>query len=356
MSLSRRRLLASAAGLSAVIAGLSACNASAGPEHAAPSGSAAAGGVEPGAYPVTIKHRFGETTLTEEPKLVVTAGLKEQDDCLAVGVVPVAATTWFDLDGDPLIGPWAKEALGSAQTSADQTPTKLTYVDRLEFEKIAAAAPDLIVVIYSAIKQADYDKLSKIAPTIAQSADHDDWGVPWDVQATMVGRALGRPALMAEKVAAAKKSIADTVAAHPEFAGKSGVVATPWEGVFVYGVQDPRPHLLTELGMTLPPDLDKATGSAWGGNLSAERVDLLDVDAMIWFVEGENKSEVLKNKAYASLAVHKEGRDIFTTPGDGVYEAFSFLTVLSMGYLLANLSPRLSTALDGDPGTSTDPA
>jgi iron complex transport system substrate-binding protein len=134
------------------------------------------------------------------------------------------------------------------------------------------------------------------------------------------------------------------------------VVATPWEGVFVYGVQDPRPHLLTELGMTLPPDLDEATGSAWGGNLSREKVDLLDVDALIWFVEGETRSEVDKNKAYTSLAVHQEGRDIYTNPGDGVYEPFSFLTVLSMSYLLDNLAPRLSRALDGDPGTRTDPA
>ena len=351
MSLSRRRFLFSAAGLSAVAVGLSACNASAQPEGGDASASVSDGGVEEGAYPVTIRHKFGETTITEEPRRVVTAGLKEQDDCLAVGVVPVAATTWFDLDGSPLFGPWAEDALGSSPA-----PTVLTNVDKLEFEKIAAAGPELIIAIYSALTQADYDKLSKIAPTIAQSKDYQDWGVPWDVQATMVGQALGRPALMADKVAAAKKSITDAVAAHPEFAGKSGVVATPYDGIFVYGVQDPRPRLLTELGMTLPPDLDEATGSAWGGDLSSEKVDLLDVDAIIWFVEGANKAEIEKNKAYTSLAVHKDGREVFTAPGDGMYEAFSFLTVLSMGYLLEQLAPRLAKAIDGDPATSSDPA
>ena len=41
--------------------------------------------------------KFGETTITTEPKRVVTAGLKEQEHCLALGVVPVASTTWFYL-------------------------------------------------------------------------------------------------------------------------------------------------------------------------------------------------------------------------------------------------------------------
>ena len=112
--------------------------------------------------------------------------------------------------------------------------------------------------------------------------------------------------------------------------------------------------LLTDLGFTFPPDVAKAIPDAWGGNISTEKVELLDVDAIVWLVEGDGQKEIEGNKAYTSLAVHKEGREVFTSPGDGMYEAFSFLTVLSIGYLVEQLGPRLKNAVDGDPSTSTD--
>ena len=37
---------------------------------------------------VTIKHAFGETKIPSAPKRVVSAGFTEQDDLLALGVVP----------------------------------------------------------------------------------------------------------------------------------------------------------------------------------------------------------------------------------------------------------------------------
>ena len=48
------------------------------------------------AFPVTIEHAFGETTIEEEPTRVATLGWTDQDHALALGVVPVGATklTW----------------------------------------------------------------------------------------------------------------------------------------------------------------------------------------------------------------------------------------------------------------------
>ena len=42
------------------------------------------------AFPVTVEHKFGKTTIESEPKRVVTVGYTDQDAALAVGVVPVA--------------------------------------------------------------------------------------------------------------------------------------------------------------------------------------------------------------------------------------------------------------------------
>src|SRR5918994_7683704 len=51
---------------------------------------------EADAFPVTIEHALGETTIEEEPQRVATIGWSDQDHAVALGVVPVASTklTW----------------------------------------------------------------------------------------------------------------------------------------------------------------------------------------------------------------------------------------------------------------------
>ena len=88
--------------------------------------------------PVTIQHRFGQTTIPAPPRRVVSAGFTEQDDLLAVGVVPIAVTTWWG-DEPFEVWPWAQPKLGSAQ------PEVLSIYDGgFQFDRIAALQPDLI--------------------------------------------------------------------------------------------------------------------------------------------------------------------------------------------------------------------
>ncbi len=55
--------------------------------------------------------------------------------------------------------------------------------------------------------------------------------------------------------AATEKNLVDARAANPQLEGKVGLVATLYEGIYVYGSQDPRSRLLIELGFTLPADI-----------------------------------------------------------------------------------------------------
>src|ERR1044071_8519159 len=87
---------------------------------------AACGGDETGTVAgegsVTIRHVFGETRIPGPPTRVVSAGLTEQDDLLALGVVPIAVTDWFG--GEPFaVWPWAQPRLGAAR------PVVLNLVD-----------------------------------------------------------------------------------------------------------------------------------------------------------------------------------------------------------------------------------
>ena len=162
---SRRRFLAMTAGVAAVAA----CGSEK-PGEVAKDGS------------VTVKHMFGETKIPAPPKRVVSAGFTEQDDLLAVGVVPIAVTNWW---GDQPFGvwPWALPKLGAAQ------PAVLSLADGIQVDRIAALKPDLIVATNAGLDQDTYDKLSEIAPTIAQSGQ-DAFFEPWKDQAATIGQAV----------------------------------------------------------------------------------------------------------------------------------------------------------------------
>jgi iron complex transport system substrate-binding protein len=327
---------------------LSACGSDNEASSAA-SGDATATTAESGAFPVTIEHKFGSTTIEREPKRVVVVGLREQDALLALGVVPVATTEWFG-EHPGAVFPWAKDELGSATV-----PTVLSNTDGIQLEKVAAQRPDLIIGVYSGLTKKDYDSLSKLAPVIAQPKGQVDYGSSWQDEQLITGKAVGQPEKAQELVDQTEKLIADVAAEHPEFKGKTAANISDYQGIFVYGPQDVRTRTLEALGFTYPDELRKAFPNDFGGQLSDERVDAVDVDALVWFADGDRTVEELKrDPVYSKLRVRKEGRDVFIGAKDRVYEATSFPSVLSLPTLMKELVPRLAAAVDGDPSTPTD--
>ncbi|TDW15345.1 iron-siderophore ABC transporter substrate-binding protein [Kribbella kalugense] len=301
-----------------------------------------------GAFPVTIKNKYGDTVVEQAPKRVVTVGLVEQDALLALGVVPVATTEWFGEKPGALF-PWAKAKLGDAAV-----PQVLSDKDGIQFEKIAALRPDLIIGLYAGITADDYKKLTAIAPTVAQPVGVPDYGVAWQVVARTVGQAVGKPQQADELVKGIEKRFADVRAQHPEFKGKPALMASPYEGYFVYGTQDPRSRLLTDFGFSLPAGLDKVIGDKFGGNVSAERVSLLDQQAVVWFPSKGGTAKLKADPLYKNLKVRTEGRDVFVEEDydDQLYGAVSFVSVLSLPIVLDELVPKLAAAVDGNPATN----
>src|ERR1700726_4488242 len=160
----------------------------------------------------TVKHFFGETTIAAPPKRVVSAGFTEQDDLLAVGVVPIAVTDWFG--SEPFgVWPWAQPKLGGAQ------PVVLSLADGIQVDQIASLKPDLIVATDAGLDQDTYTKLAAIAPTIAQSGP-DAFFEPWKDQATAIGKAVFKAVDMANLVTAVDEKFNTAGKNNPQFAGK----------------------------------------------------------------------------------------------------------------------------------------
>ncbi|MFF3935178.1 iron-siderophore ABC transporter substrate-binding protein [Streptomyces phaeofaciens] len=303
------------------------------------------------AFPVTLTHKFGSTTIKSEPKRIVTVGLTDQDSVLALGTVPVGTTEW--LGGyKGAVGPWASDKLGGADA-----PTVLKDTGTgPQVEKIAALRPDLILSVYGGLTKEQYESLSKFAPVVAQPKEYNDYGVPWQEQTATIGKALGKSAEAAAAVEETEAKIDAAVAEHPEFKGKSALMATPYEGIFVFGSQDPRSRLLTDLGFSLPADLDKVIGDQFGANISKERTDLLDRDAIVWMVGDVTKdaAKLHKDATYKDLKVVSEGREVYVHETSDYGSAVSFGTVLSLRYEIERLVPQLAAAVDGEPATKVE--
>ncbi|HMQ31574.1 MAG TPA: iron-siderophore ABC transporter substrate-binding protein [Chloroflexaceae bacterium] len=297
-------------------------------------------------FPVTIAHKFGETSIPAAPERVVALGYTDQDPILALGVVPVAVRYYFG-DSEDQVWPWAEGALDGASPQVLNIP-----FGELNAETIAALQPDLIVAVSSGITDADYATLAQIAPTLAQSADYVDFGVPWQEQTRVIGRALGREARAEELVAATEARFAELRAAHPAFAGATAAIAAPAaDGQFFFsGPEHERQRVLSALGFTLPEELAASAGDSFYGTISGERLDLLDTDVLLVTASPSERAALEANPIFQQLGVVKAGRVIYLdTSGisdDRVGPALVYSSVLSLPVVFDELVPRLASALE----------
>jgi iron complex transport system substrate-binding protein len=338
---SRRQLLAGLSAL-ALAPALVACGDDSGGESAGAAPGAQKS--EQGAFPVTLEHKYGSTTLEKAPVRVVCVGLTEQDALLALGIVPVAVTKWFG-DAPGYIFPWAEQLLGDGEL-----PEVLKDTNGVEIEKVAALRPDLIIGQYAGLTEKDYELLSAIAPTVAQPGEYADYGAPWDEMAMNVAKAVGQPDKMQALVDEVKQQIADQAAAHPEFQGVTAAVVTGYEGMFVYGPEDPRSRMLVDLGFTFPSEVFGSEMDEFGESLSTERVSDLDrVGVAVWI---DYESDPAAMKVFEQTTTEQEGRWVDISEASGAYYVgHSFVTPLSIPYVLERYVPQLAAAVDGDPST-----
>lgn len=292
------------------------------------------------AFPVTIPHAFGETTVNSAPARVVSIGFSDHDVLLALGVEPVAIRQWY---GDyEYVWPWAQGALGDLQ------PALLPSSD-LNFEEIAALQPDLIIGQYIGLEEQEYGTLSQIAPTIAQPADFPAFGAPWQVITHNIGAAVGQSA-QAEALVTDVESLFDEArSAHPEFAGVglayAGVYGTDTANYYVETDGSTRMRVLQDLGFVVPDALAALGSDAFYHDISAEQISLLDQDVALWEPAVlELLPAVQDNPLYQTLAVSIEDRDVFLTD-PLVAGAMAHSTVLSLPVVLEFLIPELSRAV-----------
>lgn len=227
------------------------------------------------AFPVTIEHKYGSTTIDEAPQRVVALGYQEHDFIYALGVQPVAARYWYG-DEEDVVYPWAEDA------AAGHQPVIMNMLE-LDVEEVASFDPDLILGTYSGITEEEYALLSEIAPTIAQSGDYVDYGQPWQETARMIGAALGKGAEAEGLIEDVEGAFVALAAEHPEWEGlEVAVVAGAGDEIGFFASEDPRARIFTSLGFVVPAAFDDIAAGQFYGTLSIEQAQMLDVDLIVW--------------------------------------------------------------------------
>jgi iron complex transport system substrate-binding protein len=288
-------------------------------------------------FPVTVEHKFGSTTVEQEPKRIVSVGLTEQDTILALGYTPIATTEWYG-EHPYAVWPWAKELLGEAK------PTVLKTTDGFDFEKIAGLRPDLIVGTNAGMKKADYEKLSALAPVIAPVKGATDYFSRWDEQVVQIAKGLGVEAKGQQLVDDTKAAFAEAAAEHPEFAGKTVTFAQNafYDGLLYVYPPGLNTEFLEYLGFTINPKL-KSPRPGEQQAVSAEKLGVIDADVIVFATESAKDIPALeKVPTFEKLEAVSENRSVYT---DGTLAgAAYFMTPPSLQYVLEHLTPQLAAA------------
>lgn len=345
--MNRRSLLAASGALVVAATVLAGCSTGSTDADAAPS---AATGADADAFPVTIDHALGTTTVEEEPHRIVTVGWSDHDDLLALGVVPVGAQeiTWGGNENGST--DWFDAELGRI---GGEQPERYNADASLPISTIATMAPDLILATNSGLTEAQYDKLSDIAPTVAYPGA--PWLTSWQDSVEMIGEATGRSSVADQVIADTEDALAQVQEDYPELVGTSFLVTgvqdnTKLSTIGLYGAGDARPQLLSQIGLDLAPVADELVpDDAFYTDVSAEKAPSLESDLLINLGYAPGSYQALQDDPLLSqIPALKSGHYIDITD-QPTSLTFSAASALSIPYFIDRLVPKIAEAAGGTP-------
>lgn len=330
------------AALPLALAALAGCGSPA--EETKATGAGSGTGAE-AAFPVSIEHAFGETTIEAEPERVVVLGWGAQDTVYALGLEPVGMPAYPYGGGDDGVLPWNDEYYDPEVT------TLLDTADGPPLEAIAALEPDVILATYEGFDEAVYESLTGIAPVVAYPGEA--WTTPWREQTRMIGEALGKADEAEQLIADADDTVAEVAAEHPEFEGLTfAYTSMGAEALYLYLPTDPRVQLIEDLGFTIAPaveELGADAESTFYAQLALESAPEIVSDVLVGFADGLSAEEVAALPIYRQVpALRNDAAVLIDDQGFGA--AVSSISPLSLPFALDQLVEDLATAAQNAAG------
>lgn len=266
--------------------------------------SAGAETTEEAGATITIDHPQGSTEVAVSPEKVMTFDL--------------AALTVLDELGVDVAGVPKQSLTADLQAYADDDVLDIGTLFEPDYEAVAAAAPDLIIV--AGRSAAAYPELSEIAPTIDLSNDWEDFRASVEANTATIGEifdASDEAVAMSDEL----NATIETVAATAADAGTGLIVLTNAGEITAYGPGSRFGFVHDELGVE--PAVEDVEAATHGEAVSFEFV--LEADPDWLFVvdrdaavgEGTGNAEaVLDNELIHQTTAWKNDQVIYVDPAN----------------------------------------
>jgi ABC-type Fe3+-hydroxamate transport system substrate-binding protein len=303
-----------------------------------------------GAFPVTIEHAYGETTIDTQPERIATVAWANHEVPLALGVVPVGMSkaTWGDDDGDGVL-PWVEDQLDELGA---ETPVLFDETDGIDFEAVADTEPDVILAAYSGLTQEEYDTLSKIAPVVA----YPDvaWGTSYEDMIRLNSAAIGLAPEGDQLIEDLNAEVQTALADHPALADSnvlfSYIDPADFSQIGFYTALDTRPGFLNSLGLPEPTIVaDESAGTdLFYVTVSSEEADrFADVDVFVTYgdADGAIVSQLQADPLLAQIPAIQNG-NIAVLENSTPLAASANPSPLSIGWGIDEYFALLAGALD----------
>jgi iron complex transport system substrate-binding protein len=238
------------------------------------------------------------------------------------------------------VWPWSQSKLGGAQ------PVVLNIYDGIQVDQIASLKPDLIVATNAGLDKDTYDKLTAIAPTIAQSGQVAFFE-PWKDQAAAIGQAVFKFDEMTKLVSDVEARFTDIGKNNQQFKGRTIVVvsATTYQGSYDVTPAGWRTEFLTQMGFKMPDGVNDFVKNDRAQVPKGKLASVLDTaDVVIWTTQSdEERAALVADPTFAALKSTKTDRNVFT--GKDLAGALAFTSMLSYPVVADQLPPMISKVL-----------
>lgn len=305
-----------------------------------PAASSSASTVGAAGETAQVEHAYGTTEVDCSAERVVTLGWGATEAALSVAVVPVAIPRGSGNGGNADgYHPWVADHL--AENDIDPPALLSTNAgDEPPLEEIAAFAPDLVLATEAGITRAQYDLLTRIAPTVVHPGRA--WNTPWREVVEISGAALCRSDQAREVLDDIDTLTEEAAAEHPEFAGTSITAAEVYDGqLLLYSPPEPRAELLADLGFTV----DGYGAEDGYSDLSLERLDEITSDVVLMYHPSDTAREDFEASPASELMSQYDAGSVASVVGEAEVAAVSPPTALSWPWVVDGFTAELAEAV-----------
>jgi iron complex transport system substrate-binding protein len=264
----------------------------------------------------------------------------------ALGVAPVGYLDDFStIAGEP--APWSVEVPESA--------TVLDPGGDLAAQ-IAALKPDLILASSYASSEADFDAMSRIAPTLPNltTVGPDSWSAQLDI----LGKIMDKQPQAQELIDGFKKRMAEMAAQYPNLEGetflKVSVDSPSTVSVLASGADSPT----RLLGMIRPKPFDETLEKTYSITLPFSRIKELNADVLFVMGTADLQTTFREAEGYDNLLAVKRDTILFLDPVMSL--AVNRPSILSLPWVLTQTDALFARAdafgaplATGSPDTTT---